>query len=111
MARPGTSVHHWDERATATGDLLVNATAIGMDATDPAPVDSTVIGAHDAVFDVVVSNQPTPLIDAAVSLGRRAADGFQMAFFQACDQFELYTGMAAPVRVMWEAAQTLRQAS
>lgn len=110
MVPRGARVREWDERLTSRGDLLVNATPIGMDADDAAPVDPSVVAAHGAVFDVVVSNRPTRLIEVATSAGCRTIDGFQMAFFQACDQFELYTGMAAPAGVMWEAAESLRQA-
>ena len=111
LTKSGARVRDWGQRTNAAGGVLVNATPIGMDINDPSPVDRSVLASYEAVFDVVVSSRPTALIETAATAGCRTVDGFQMAFFQACDQFELYTGVPAPTDVMWEAAQSLRQAS
>ena len=95
----------------AEGDILVNATPVGM-APDPGgcPAPGSTIAAHEVVFDLVFHPERTPLLEAAAGLGKRTATGLRMLVLQAAAAFERWTGRPAPVRVMADAARTARTA-
>jgi shikimate dehydrogenase len=63
-------------------DVVVNASPLGLKATDPLPVDVGRIGAAAAVCDILMKNQPTPLLRAARSRGLTAEPGFDMLILQ-----------------------------
>jgi shikimate dehydrogenase len=92
-------------RVTATVDLLVNATSIGLfpDVKAMPPVDLT--GAHPGmlVCDVVFNPPETPLLAAARSLGLPTLDGLSMLVYQGAIGFQLWTGREAPADVMKQA--------
>ncbi len=52
------------------------------------------------VFDVVYDPWPTPLAAAAQSAGCRVVSGLDLLLWQAVHQFELFTGVDAPVAAM-----------
>ena len=55
-------------------DLVVNATPLGMEPTDPLPVDVGQITPNMLIGEIVMKREITPLVDAARSrwLSRRA---------------------------------------
>lgn len=57
------------------------------------------------VFDVVYDPWPTPLAAAAQRAGCRIVSGLDLLLAQAVHQFELFTGVSAPVAAMREALQ------
>jgi shikimate dehydrogenase len=63
-------------------DLVINASPLGLKASDPLPVDVGRIGADAAVCDILMKNQPTPLLRAARSRGLVAEPGFDMLILQ-----------------------------
>lgn len=73
-----------DERATAGGadptdcDLVFNATPMGMEETDPLPVDPTLLTSSMFVGDVISGHGTTSLIAAAQAAGCRTAGGGDM---------------------------------
>lgn len=73
-----------DERATTgpadpTGcDLVFNATPMGMEDSDPLPVDTTPLTSSMFVGDVISGHGVTPLIAAAQAAGCRTAGGGDM---------------------------------
>lgn len=86
-------------------DVLVNATPVGSGAAPggmPVPEDALRPGA--VVFDMVYEPRETPLLAAARAQGCVTIDGVEMLVAQAVRQFETWTGVAAPVDVMTEAA-------
>ena len=56
------------------------------------------------VADLVYVPRPTPWLAAAAEAGATTVDGLGMLVHQAAEQLELWTGMPAPVDVMWQAA-------
>ncbi len=54
-----------DSSDPAGYDLVVNATALGLKPDDPLPVDVARMEPHAALFDILLRNQPTPLVRAA----------------------------------------------
>jgi shikimate dehydrogenase len=84
-------------------DVLINCTPVGMrKATSPVP-DAAIKGR--LVYDVVYSPESTPLLEKARARGIATLGGLEMLVRQAAEQYTLFTGRAAPVRVMREAAR------
>lgn len=78
-------------------DIIVNATP---DASENGPVK---IELHDnvkLVFDVVFNQFMTPLTLEAKNRGIKYVSGWRMLLLQGAKQFELYTGINAPVEDM-----------
>jgi shikimate dehydrogenase len=59
-------------------DIVINATALGMNAADPLPIDPRRLDAASLVVDIVNSPEPTPLCRAARARGCHIQDGRPM---------------------------------
>jgi shikimate dehydrogenase len=66
----------FDETFDDTG-LLVNATSLGLHATDPMPVDLAKLPADCSVFDIIAARR-TELMEAAAARGLRVVGGVSM---------------------------------
>ncbi len=55
--------------------------------------------------DIVYRPEVTPFLAAAAARGMRTLGGLPMLIYQGALAFELWTGVAAPVDVMFEAAR------
>ena len=64
-------------------DLVVNASPLGLNASDPLPCDVSRLEPHAAFMDIVMKNQPTPVVRAARARGLNAQPGFEMMIQQA----------------------------
>lgn len=63
-------------------DLVVNASPLGLRAGDPMPCDPTRMEQHAVLADILMKNQPTPLVQAARTRGLLAQPGFEMMIQQ-----------------------------
>ena len=61
-------------------DLVVNATPLGMNADDPLPLDVTRLSKDTLVGEVVMKQEITPLLQAALDRGCRIQVGTEMLF-------------------------------
>lgn len=61
-------------------DLVVNATPLGMNADDTLPFDATRLSRHSLVGEVVMRQEITPLLQAALDRGCRIQVGTEMLF-------------------------------
>jgi 3-dehydroquinate dehydratase / shikimate dehydrogenase len=86
-------------------DVLINATPVGS-ASIPgrSPVPASVHRRGTVVFDMVYEPLETPLLRDAARAGCTTIDGLQMLLAQAAGQFELWTGLPAPMEAMRSAA-------
>jgi shikimate dehydrogenase len=67
------------ERADPAGfDLVVNSTPLGLKPGDPLPFDVARLDPGAAVIDILMKNQPTPLLRACHAHGITAHPGFEM---------------------------------
>lgn len=64
-------------------DLVVNASPLGLKATDPLPCDVARLEPHAALVDIVMKNYPTPVVCAARARGLHGEPGFEMLIQQA----------------------------
>jgi 3-dehydroquinate dehydratase/shikimate dehydrogenase len=82
-------------------DILVNGTSLGMHPNvDATPFDAAALRPDTLVFDTVYNPLEPRLLREARAKGCRTVDGLAMFVDQAVQQFELWTGIAAPREVM-----------
>jgi shikimate dehydrogenase len=94
----------WDETAIraqlADVDLIVNATPLGMNPSDPAPIPARLLAPHHMVFDCVYRPSKTALLRAADEAGARGANGLSMLLHQGALSFSLWFNREAPIEAM-----------
>jgi shikimate dehydrogenase len=94
--------------AAAPADLLVHCTASGLDpaqdAFKPLPIDPDDVTSYECVVDLVYGDTETPLVQAARARHVRVVGGRELLVRQGALSFELFTGRAAPIDVMRQAA-------
>jgi shikimate dehydrogenase len=94
----------WDESALriqlADIDLIVNATPLGMNPSDPAPVPARLLAPHHIVFDCVYGSSKTALLRAAAEVGARGANGLSMLLHQGALSFSTWFNREAPIDAM-----------
>lgn len=95
----------WRE-ALAAADLAVNASPLGMKASDPLPFPPALLPRSSVIFDLVYNPPETRLLAAARKIGREGMNGLGMLVHQAALSWELWTGEPAPVEVMRKAARS-----
>jgi shikimate dehydrogenase len=114
LASPGTIVAwaHWGDdafqRSIRECGLLVNCTPVGTrfgPAEGQSPVAAELIPAGCLAFDLVYNPEETRFLQAARSRGARGAGGLAMLVHQGAASFRLWTGIEAPVDVMFQAAR------
>ncbi len=97
----------WDETALraplADIDLIVNATPLGMNRSDPVPVPERLLAPYHMVFDCVYGPSKTTLLRAAEEAGARGANGLSMLLYQGALSFSTWFNREAPLAAMREA--------
>lgn len=86
------------------GGILINATSCGLKPEDPSPFDVKRLPPGWRVFDMIYRVGETSLVREARGRGLSAADGLSMLVYQGARSLEIWTGVDAPVEVMWQAA-------
>lgn len=83
------------------GQILINATSVGMaPLQDKSPVPENIPAKFKVVMDIVYVPATTRLLADAQRSGCIAINGLEMLLYQGVAQFELWTGLPAPVEVM-----------
>ena len=94
----------WDEAALraqlADIDLIVNATPLGMNPSDPAPIPAPLLAPHHIVFDCDYGPSKTALLRAAEEAGARGANGLSMLLHQGALSFSIWFNREAPIEAM-----------
>jgi shikimate dehydrogenase len=97
----------WDEAAfrfqIGNVDLIVNATPLGLNRSDPPPIPARLLAPHLMVYDTIYSERRTPFVSAAIEAGARGANGLSMLLHQGALAFEIWFGREAPLDVMRKA--------
>lgn len=89
-------------------DAIVNCTSVGMhgggaEAASPCDLGRAQAGA--LAVDIVYAPERTPFLLEAEAHGLKTLGGLPMLIYQGALAFELWTGVNAPVEVMFEAAR------
>jgi shikimate dehydrogenase len=94
----------WEEAAfrfqIANVDLIVNATSVGLNRTDAAPIPARLLAPHLIIYDTVYTRGQTPFVAAANAAGARAAAGLSMLLHQGALSFQIWFERDAPIDVM-----------
>ncbi|WP_076997729.1 shikimate dehydrogenase [Variovorax sp. KK3] len=89
-------------------DLVVNATPLGLKDGDALAVDVSRMEPHAALFDILLRNQPTPLVRAARARGLNAQAGFEMLIQQMPYYLDFF-GQGAAAQGVRDDARFLRE--
>jgi shikimate dehydrogenase len=97
----GAGVGSAEEARETDYDIVVNATSVGMALeAGGSPLPEAALRPGLVVMDIVYHPIETELIRAARRRGAIAIHGGRMLLYQAARQFELYTGVDAPLAAM-----------
>ncbi|HJN92556.1 MAG TPA: shikimate dehydrogenase [Dehalococcoidia bacterium] len=94
--------------ALAACDLVVNCTPVGLRGSETEsqmPFEVAQLQAEVQVVDLIANPLQTPLVLAAKARGLAAVGGLPMLVYQGAASFELWTRQAAPVDIMFAAAE------
>lgn len=83
-------------------DLVLNATSLGLKATDGLPFDPAQfrLQRSTTAYDMIYRPAETPFLAEARRQGCRVANGLGMLLYQGARALELWSGRPAPVEVM-----------
>ena len=87
----------------ADTDLIVNASPLGMNSSDPAPIPGRLIAPHHMVFDCVYRPSKTALLHAAEQAGARSVNGISMLLHQGALSFSIWFDREPPLKAMRQA--------
>ncbi len=89
------------ETESLSGDILINATSVGMQPdVENSPVPAAILSRFKVVMDIVYAPLKTRLLQEAEDAGCEIINGLDMLLYQGVAQFEMWTGKSAPVDVM-----------
>jgi shikimate dehydrogenase len=99
----------------ARGDLIINATSVGMgqrsDDFTASPVDASLLRTHQVVVDLVYHPRKTAFLALAARTGCTTVDGLGMLIHQAALQQQIWTGEFPDVEAMTRAANEVLETS
>ncbi len=81
-------------------DLLINATPVGLNESDPLPVAEELLHKNLFVYDLIYNPAETKLLSLAKKIGAKTSNGLGMLLYQGMLSFEIWTGKKAPKEVM-----------
>lgn len=85
-------------------DIVINATTVGMSpGVKESLIEGNMLNNKILVMDLVTNPQETKLIQEAVKKKCKIVSGKRMLLWQAVLKFELFTGIAPPIKTMEEA--------
>jgi 3-dehydroquinate dehydratase/shikimate dehydrogenase len=86
-------------------DVVINCTPIGMHghSEGQSPINADSLKNVKLVYDLIYTPEETALLRNAKQAGCQTLGGLAMLVGQAREQFRLWTGLEAPVDVMWQA--------
>lgn len=92
--------------------VVVNATSVGMTPdSSHAPVADSVWSSGQLVFDLVYTPRETRMLRAAQAAGASVIYGEEMFLHQAAKQFEIFTGVPAPIDEMRSCFNSCRRST
>jgi len=89
-------------------DLVVNASPLGLHNTDPMPCDVSRMSPHAALVDILMKNQPSPVVRAARARGLVAHPGFEMMIRQGALYLDFF-GLHAAATAVEQDSSFIRQ--
>jgi len=99
------------EAALKEVDLVVNATAAGLDPKEPSILPARLLPSNLFVFDTVYGAGCAKFRQEVEAAGAKWSDGLGMLLHQGAAAFSLWTGEEAPLEIMREALQSVFSAA
>jgi shikimate dehydrogenase len=100
----------WEDRLLAPeltrADLLVHATSLGLNPSDPSPVPARLLRPELMVYDLNYAAHLSPLLRAVEIAGARGANGLTMLLHQGALAFEHWFNQSPSLEAMRTAFQT-----
>lgn len=93
------------DAAVHSCDLLINTTSVGLQDPLSSPLPEGCLPRAGAVVDIIYNPPVTRLMLEAQRAGLPTLGGLPMLVWQGALAFELWTGVKADLRVMYQAAQ------
>ena len=91
----------WSMRASTVSDIIINCTPVGMHPNlDESPVPAAAFKQGMTAFDTVYHPENTLFVKLALQHDCNVVTGVDMFVRQAALQFEIYTGLPAPMELM-----------
>jgi shikimate dehydrogenase len=91
------------ENVASDVQIIINATSMGMKASDDLPFPVQLISRHHLVYDAIYNPPLTPLLEAARDRGASIANGLSMLVHQGAISFEIWTGKHPDTVIMKQA--------
>ena len=107
LRKQNPSINVFDGYPRQQIDLVLNATSLGLKATDALPIDLNWLQAFRPRFayDMIYRPAETRFLRTAKQLGCTTANGIGMLLYQGAKAFELWSGKSAPIDVMRKALE------
>lgn len=80
----------WEEIERASGDIIIQATSIGLNTWD-TPVSEEIVKRFEVAMDIVYKPLKTKFLDLAEKRGCKIIDGLQMLIYQGIEQLRIWT--------------------
>ncbi|MFN3921604.1 MAG: shikimate dehydrogenase [Caldimicrobium sp.] len=94
----GIIAYPWDMINQAEGDIIIQTTSVGLK-SHISPISEEVIKRFKVAMDIVYLPLKTKFLSLAEGYAL-TIDGLRMLLYQGVEQFRLFTGMEAPVKIM-----------
>ncbi|MFN4132581.1 MAG: shikimate dehydrogenase [Caldimicrobium sp.] len=94
----GIIAYPWDKINQAEGDIIIQATSVGLK-SHISPIPEEIIKRFKVAMDIVYLPLKTKFLSLAEGYAL-TIDGLRMLLYQGVEQFKLFTGMEAPVKIM-----------
>lgn len=102
-------VHSLDDLNVEIADLLINATPVGMKASDPCLLEGFQIPRDMLVYDLIYNPEETRLLKWAKAQGAKASNGLGMLYYQGVLAFQHWADVQLDKAVkdkMWASLKT-----
>jgi shikimate dehydrogenase len=86
--------------ACQAAELVVQATPIGLKASDIFPLTADAFRSGQLAYDLIYHQPETPFMKSARQSGAKTANGLGMLLHQGARAFTIWTGKPAPIEVM-----------
>ena len=97
----GVPYYHLSEFGRFDYDILIHTTPVGMSPdVDKMPVDPEKLQSGKVVMDIIYNPLETKLLSESKKIECTTVDGVSMFVYQGVAQFEMWTGVKAPVATM-----------
>lgn len=95
----GVSARAWHEVEKAEGDIIIQATSVGLKEMK-SPVGGEILSRFKVAMDIVYLPLKTKFLQLAEEAGLEIIDGLRMLLHQGAEQFRLFTGKEPPLEIM-----------